>query len=214
MRILIVDDHPLVREGIALMIRRCRPDAQLIAADSCATASAHASRQAFDLVFLDLNLPDQPGFVALQTFRTEHPETPVVVISGQEDRETVIRSLDLGAKAFVPKSADSSKIQDALRTVLDDRVYLPHTLTDTAPTEPWAAIGGGDALPWPLTGRQIDVLALLVSGLPNKLIARRLEIVESTVKIHVSAVLKALKVASRTQAIIAVAKAGVRLPTP
>lgn len=206
MKILIVDDHALIREGAAVMLRALRPDATVDQAGDCAGAIAAAERTRYDLILLDLQLPDQPGFVALERIRAQCPETAVAVVSGQEDRATVLRALDLGAKSFVPKSTDSARMRDALAVVLDGGVYLPGSTASVG-----AAPLPGAALPWPLTDRQVEVLALLVAGLSNKLIARRLDIAESTVKIHVSAILRELKVASRTQALIAVAKAGVRL---
>jgi len=206
MRILIIDDHALVREGVALVLRSLRPDAEIVQADSCQRGIDAAKAQAFDLVLLDLQLPDMPGFVALERFRAEHQGLPVVVVSGLEDRDTVVRTLDLGAKAFVPKSAEASRIRGALEAVLEGKVVLPESVMGVAAERP--------ASPWNLTDRQTDVLALLVAGLPNKLIARRLDIAESTVKIHVSAILRELKVTSRTQALIAVARAGVRLEPP
>jgi DNA-binding NarL/FixJ family response regulator len=210
MRILIIDDHALVREGVALVLRSLKPDAEIVQADTCQGGIDAARAQSFDLVLLDLQLPDMPGFVALERFRAEHEGLPVVVVSGLEDRETVMRTLDMGAKAFVPKSADSARIRGALEALLDGRVYLPDSVVG-APSERHAERGGGH---WNLTDRQRDVLALVVAGLPNKLIARRLDIAESTVKIHVSAILRELKVTSRTQALIAVARAGVRLEAP
>ncbi len=205
MKILIVDDHALIREGAAAMLRGLRPDATVDEAGDCAGAIAAACRTRYDLILLDLQLPDQPGFVALERIRAECPETAVAVVSGQEDRATVLRALDLGAKSFVPKSTDSARMREAFAVVLDGGVYLPGSTALLG-----APPAAGAALPWPLTDRQVEVLSLVVAGLPNKLIARRLDIAESTVKIHVSAILRELKVASRTQALIAVAKAGVR----
>lgn len=213
LKILIVDDHSLVREGIAAIIHSLMPDAFIAQADSCQAAIVQLRHEIFDLVFLDLNLPDQPGFVALQRMRESYPATPVAIISGQEDRATVIKALDLGAKSFLPKSADGARARAALETVLSGRVFLPESATGPRP-ETASRFDSQTPLPWPLTQRQADVLALLVAGLPNKLIARRLDIAESTVKIHVSAILKELKVASRTQAIIAVSKAGAKLEMP
>lgn len=209
MRILIIDDHALVREGMALVLRSLRPQADIVQAGTCQAGLDAASAGAFDLVLLDLQLPDMPGYVALERFRSEHQAMPVVVVSGQEDRDTVLRCLDLGAKAFVPKSADAGRIREALESLLEGRVYLPDSVTGSPASR--SSPGGAD---WTLTDRQRDVLALLVAGLPNKLIARRLDIAESTVKIHVSAILRELRVTSRTQALIAVAKAGVRLDPP
>jgi DNA-binding NarL/FixJ family response regulator len=202
MNILVVDDHALIREGMVGMIRSLAPEARVEQADRCDSALEMARRGHFDLMLLDLQLPDRPGFVALEHCRTEHPETAVVVVSGQEDRETVLRALDLGAKSFIPKSTDVARLREALAVVLAGGVYLPESV---------GAPGAAAPIPWPLTPRQVEVLALVVAGLPNKLIARRLDIAESTVKIHVSVILRELKVTSRTQALIAVAKAGVRL---
>ena len=214
MKILIVDDHSLVREGITTIVRAIDADSFIAQADSCQAALLQMRHEVFDLVFLDLNLPDQPGFVALQRMRESYPATPVVIISGQEDRGTVLKAIDMGAKSFVPKSADGARARVAIETVLSGRVYLPPSTVGQAPAQTLAAHNSDRELPWSLTDRQVDVLALLVSGLPNKLIARRLDIAESTVKIHVSAILKELKVTSRTQAIIAVSKAAVRLGMP
>jgi DNA-binding NarL/FixJ family response regulator len=209
MRILIVDDHALIREGMSMMLRAVKPDIEVTQATTCQGGLDAAAAQRFDMALLDLQLPDKPGFVALEQLRREQPELPVVIISGVEDRATVMRALDAGAKAFVPKSADANKTQAAMEALLSGRVYLPDNFTDSAAH----AVGAADSTPIDLTERQMEVLSLLVAGLPNKLIARRLNIVESTVKIHVSAILRELRVTSRTQALIAVARMGITLPS-
>ncbi|UCE31647.1 MAG: response regulator transcription factor [Burkholderiales bacterium] len=213
MRVLIIDDHALVRDGIATVIRSLDPDAEIGHAGTCAEGMAAAESAPWDLVLLDLNLPDRPGFHALEHFRSTYPEMPVAVVSGQEDRDTVVRALDLGAKAFLPKSSDTDRIRAGLEALLDGRVFLPESvLHERIGTAPSAEASGDRSKPWNLTERQLEVLALIVAGLPNKLIARRLDIADSTVKIHVSAILRELRVTSRTQAVIAVAKYGVKLP--
>ena len=209
MDILIIDDHALVREGIELVLRALQPGARIAQAATCQAGIDLARECRFDLVLLDLNLPDMPGFVALERFRAEYPEMPVVVVSGMEDRATVMKALDLGARAFLPKSSDSSRIRSALRALLEGRVVLPDSVVGAViPGMP-----GQDRKPddWNFTERQREVLALVVAGLPNKLIARRLDIAESTVKIHVSAILRELRVTSRTLALIAVARSGMRI---
>ena len=115
----------------------------------------------------------------------------------------MLRALELGARSFVPKSLDADRLRAVLTEVLDGQVTLPASVVVDA-----ADAGAGG---WQLTDRQLEVLRLVVAGLPNKLIARRLDIAESTVKIHVSAILRALRVGSRTQALIAVARSGIRL---
>ena len=209
MDILIIDDHALVREGIAMVIHSLSPEAAIVQAETGGAGIEAARRQRFDLVLLDLQLPDMQGFDALERLRREHQSTPCVVVSGREDRDTVMKALDLGAKAFVPKSADSAKVRMAMQALLEGRVYLPDSVVGGIAAGENAAARPPSA--WNLTARQREVLALVVEGLPNKLIARRLDIVESTVKIHVSAILRELRVTSRTQALIAVARAGVRL---
>jgi DNA-binding NarL/FixJ family response regulator len=211
-RILIVDDHALVREGLATLLRSLSPGASVAHAGTFSEAMSLAASGPFTLALVDLQLPDQPGFGFIERLRAEYPEIPVVVVSAHEDRDSVIRALDLGAKAFIPKSADVDRVREGLAAVLDGRVFLPDAVRSASGGAPAGETGDGQD--WNLTDRQTEVLALLVAGLPNKLIARRLEIAESTVKIHVSAILRELRVASRTQALIAVARAGIRLPHP
>ena len=208
MNILIVDDHALVGEGIGLIIQTIRPGARVVHAATCQAGLAEARSQPFDLALLDLNLPDMSGFVALERLRQERPELPVVAISGREDRATVLRSLDLGAKAFIPKSADTTRFRRAIEAVFQGKIFLPESVTAMPPP---AGVKGAESSGWDLTDRQREVLSLLLTGLPNKLIARRLDIAESTVKIHVSAILRELKVTSRTQALIAAARADIKV---
>lgn len=213
MNVLIIDDHPLIREGIAIMVKKIQPDAGVLVANSCASGIDLASRYEIDIAFLDLQLPDQPGFVALESFRECQPLMSAVVVSAQEDRTTVMHALELGAKAFIPKSVDSAKMRAALEALLDGRVYLPESVLGSDPSRGPHGTSVHEAEPeWNLTERQKEVLALLVKGLSNKLIARKLNIVESTVKIHVSAILRELKVATRTQALVEVARRGIKLP--
>lgn len=209
MRILAVDDHALVRAGVAAVVHSVDPSIELLQAGTCAEGLALALAHPPDLVLLDLQLPDVPGMQALERFRAALPERPVVVVSGQEDRDTVLRALDLGALAFIPKSADQAVLADALRTLLAGRIYLPRDVIEGGILPKTALATPG--LDIALTDRQHEVLTLLAAGLSNKHIARKLDIAESTVKIHVSAIMRAFKVASRTQVLIAVARSGLRL---
>ncbi len=213
LRVLAIDDHLLIREGIVSILRALHPGIVVGVADTCAAGLAKGLSEVWDLILLDLQLPDQSGFTALEQFRRGRPETPVVVMSALEDRATVIRCLDLGAKAFLPKSSDSIKIRAALSHLLSGGIPVPNV---TSYSSQYPLQQGASDLPWQLTERQIEVLKLVMDGLSNKLIARRLDIAESTVKIHVSAVFRELQVNSRTQALLAVAKSGVKfgLVTP
>jgi DNA-binding NarL/FixJ family response regulator len=143
------------------------------------------------------------------------PAVPVVVLSASEDPADMTRAIDSGAMGFIPKSQSSQVMIGALRLVLAGGVYLPpEAIRRAAPGSPstaqpsrptsWRDIG--------LTERQAEVLALLVQGKPNKLICRDLDLAEGTVKIHITAILKALKVTNRTQAVIEVSRLGLRLP--
>lgn len=214
MNVLIVDDHALIREGIAMMVRSIRPEAGVWLANTASAGLEIARSQSIDYAFLDLQLPDASGFDALQSMKRRNEMMSVVVVSAQEDRPTVLRALEMGANAFVPKSANSDEIRTVVQNLFDGKVCLPDSVL-----VPDARAGAGTprSLPteaeWNLTERQKEVLALLVLGLSNKMIARRLDIVESTVKIHVSAILREMKVATRTQALLEVARRGVSLPT-
>lgn len=215
MNVLIIDDHALIREGIAMMVKSIRPEAGVWLANTASAGAEIASRQPIDFAFLDLQLPDASGFDTLQSMKRRNEMMSVVVVSAQEDRPTVLRALEMGAKAFVPKSANSAEIRNVVQNLLDGKVCLPDSVL--AP-EAGSAAGPAHAPPdepeWNLTERQKEVLALLVLGLSNKMIARKLDIVESTVKIHVSAILREMKVATRTQALLEVARRGISLPMP
>lgn len=213
MNVLIIDDHALIREGIAMMIKSIRPDAGVWLAGTASTGAEIAHHNHIDFTFLDLQLPDESGFTALQNMKREHEMMSVVVVSAQEDRPTVMRALEMGAKAFVPKSAGSAELKNVVRNLLDGKVCVPESVLASEALAAGSHAHDKLAAPdWNLTERQKEVLGLLVLGMSNKMIARKLDIVESTVKIHVSAILREMKVATRTQALLAVARRGIALP--
>jgi DNA-binding NarL/FixJ family response regulator len=206
LKVLAIDDHLLIREGIVSILRALHPGIKVGVADTCAAGISRGLSEPWDLILLDLQLPDQSGLIALDQFRRMRPETPVVIMSALEDRATVMKCLDLGAKAYLPKSSDAAKIRAALSHLLSGGVHIPN-VTSFANSP---SANGSQGLPWTLTERQVDVLKLVMDGLSNKLIARKLDIAESTVKIHVSAVFREMQVNSRTQALLAVAKSGTK----
>jgi DNA-binding NarL/FixJ family response regulator len=200
MRILLVDDHALFRQGLKALLLPLDSELELDEAGTCAEALEHAASQTFDLVLLDLKMPGQSGLVALAALREAMPEVPIVVLSGEDDPHTIRGAIEGGAMGFIPKSSSQELLIQALRLVLAKGVYLPAT-----------ALDGVDAKLPGITPRQLDVLRYVIHGMPNKVIARELNISDWTVKQHVSEVLHRLGVRNRTEAVYAAAKLGLRL---
>ena len=233
MKVLLVDDHPLILSALQAVILSVGRDTQVVAAESAATARAALLADSdFDLVLLDLALGDANGFDVLQEFRSGYPAVPVVVFSASDRASDVIRAIDGGAMGFVPKSSSHAELHRALAMVMSGSMYVPPSMLGVefggaSPAAGGQAPGtarsgneaplGAAAQPEPhqklpsiedvgLTPRQAEVLGLLLQGLPNKLIARQLNLSVETVKDHVAAVLRALGVNSRTQAVLAVSQ--------
>lgn len=152
-------------------------------------------------MLLDLNLPDSRGLDTLMQLREAAPMARVIVLSADDRAETVMAALDGGASGFIPKSADATALDQALRTVLGGGVHVPPAVARGPDA------GTGSELP-PLTARQLDVFRCLVSGLSNKLIARELALSDSTVKTHVQAIFDKLGVTSRAQVVLHAARMG------
>lgn len=208
MKLLIVDDHALIREAVRYVLAGLDEEVVVHAAADCAKAFAMAEADPeLDLVLLDFNLPGLSGVPAIRAWRQRFPAVPVVVLSSAEDRPTVLAAAAAGAAGFVPKSSSNEVMLSALRLVLAGGKYLPAEVL----TRPDAAVRSAppvtlDALG--LTPRQFDVLKLIAAGKPNKLICDELGLAERTVKAHVTEVLRALGVSSRTQAALAAARLG------
>jgi DNA-binding NarL/FixJ family response regulator len=216
MKILVVDDHPLILEALHHVLRQLASQVSVFdarnGADAKALLAAHADA---GLLLLDLGLPGVDGFTLLADVRQAHPDIPVVVLSGSDDREDIVRAIDLGAMGYIPKRSSNDIMLQALRLVLSGGVYLPPNalaLRDEAPPQPRnASAARTTPQDLGLTSRQAQVLALILQGKPNKDICRELNLAEGTVKIHVAAILRALNVASRTQAVIEASRLGLRL---
>jgi DNA-binding NarL/FixJ family response regulator len=207
MKILLVDDHALFREGLVLLLAALVPAAIPLQAGSGEEALALLARETgIELVMLDLGLPGMSGFEGLERLRARHPDLPVVVLSSLEDRDSVLGAIDRGAMGYVPKSSSSAVLAGALALILAKSVYLPPSvfLADRAPLP----ASGWDSLA--LTARQRDVLELILQGKSTKAICRDLNLSPSTIKIHTSAALRALNVTTRTQAVIAASRLGRR----
>ena len=218
MRILVVDDHPLMAGAVKLALQGMDTTATVDLAEALqqATDMAQAATP-YDLCLLDLGLPDISGIDALVRFRASCPELPVVVLSGKDDRASILAGLDAGAMGYIPKSSPVSVMINAIRLVMSGAVYVPAEalrvkIGEQGPqAQAQVHAQAGTQAGAGLSARQTEVLELLLKGLPNKLIARRLDISDNTVKIHVSSVLRALGVSSRTQALLAAHRLGLRL---
>ncbi|MDD5295500.1 MAG: response regulator transcription factor [Rhodocyclaceae bacterium] len=213
MKILLVDDHPLIREAMRHVLAELADEVDLLGAGDAISALALLDQHPdLDLVLLDLSLPGPSGMAALDMIREHHPAMPVVVLSASDDTATVLNTLDRGAMGFIPKCSTNQVITNAIRLVLSGGVYVPPQavaggMTNTAPRPQATSLAD-----LTLTERQTEVLALMVQGLPNKMICRQMNLAEGTVKIHVTAILKALNVSNRTQAVITAGRLGFKLP--
>lgn len=212
--LLVVEDHVLVREGLVQTLRHLEPGVLVFeAADSDGASALLEQGQLFDLLLLDLGLPGLDGLSFLGTLRKRFPTMPVVILSAYDDAHTVSKALKSGAAGFVPKSYSSDQLLEALREVLAGRIYTPGRLSAAAAlASPKVPIGGySEPSEFGLTDRQAEVLGLMASGRSNRDIAGLLGLSEGTVKIHMTAVFKALGVSSRTQAMVVIARQGIRL---
>jgi len=218
--ILVVDDHVLIREALRGVLKEVKGEATVLEASSCNQAmQVIAEHPNLDLILLDLNLPDRDGFSMLTELGERYPGISVVVLSAQQDRGSVVKALDLGALGFIPKSGQREVMVRALQLVFAGSIYIPPEILardepsrqgdDKAPvaSRPTVSPAGLG-----LTERQVDVLSLIMQGKSNKAICRVLNLAEPTVKNHVTAILKALKVSNRTEAVIAVGELGWKLP--
>lgn len=198
-RILIVDDHPLYREGMVSALRANLPGVEVDGEGSAEEGLAHLARVAgIDVVLIDLRLPGMDGFGALALYAERFPTVSRVVVSGLDDPQLVRRAFQAGASGFIPKSMSVAEVAEAIRRVLAGEVFVPEpgrgmTVDTTEPS---------------LTLRQLEVLRLLGTGHTNKEIAKALEITERTAKAHVAAIFQALGADNRTQAVLAAQQRG------
>jgi len=213
LKLLVVEDHALVREGLVRLLGQSEEGASVFeAADFESALTVLDNEEEFDLVLLDLALPGIDGFAGLDILRRRYPAMPVAVVSAFDDTPTITRVLNLGASGFIPKAFSGEALLSAVREVLAGNIFRPSgqngaRLDDATPVPPTKVSVRPDEVG--LTDRQAQVLCLMVRGLSNRDIADQLDLSEGTVKIHATAVFKALGVTSRTQALVAVARYGI-----
>jgi DNA-binding NarL/FixJ family response regulator len=208
-KILIADDHALFRAGMGHVLGELADSVVMLEAATCENAmQLAAGNPDLDLVLLDLNMPGADGFAALELFSSRFPALPVVILSASKQRSDMQRALDAGALGFIPKETTSEIMLNALRLIMSGGIYVPPELALSEASSVNNVINHG----LDFTPRQLETLALLVKGHPNKEIARYLNLAEATVKMHVTAIFKSLGVSNRTQAVLAAEKLALKLP--
>ncbi|BAK78196.1 two component transcriptional regulator, LuxR family [Pseudogulbenkiania sp. NH8B] len=207
--VLIADDHPLFREAMRLVVSSALGEGSEIVECESLDAALDAVRRnpAIELAMIDINMPGMDGLAGLARLRQQAPTLPVIVVSADERHSTVEAAMSVGASGFIPKSFSRDSMTEAVNAVLGGDIYLPPSLADRDTGVPGSSpeqlqdLASRLAL---LTKQERCVLDYIVGGKSNKVVAIELNIAESTVKAHVSAILRKLKVSSRTQAVIKV----------
>ena len=219
MKVLVIDDHALIRDALRRVLKELRRDAAVLEASSAAEAlETIAENPEIGLILLDLHLPDRDGLSLLAELRERKPAVSVVVLSASQDRTNVVHVLEAGARGYIPKSAKREVMLGALGLVLSGGIYVPPEILHREQMSAGLPkhVSGELRHPSPadlgLTARQIEVLSLMMKGKNNKVICRALDLSEPTVKNHVTAILRALKVTNRTEAVIAANDMGWELP--
>lgn len=211
MKVLLADDHPLMREGVRHVLVQLDERVDIVDAhDYPSLFSQTVDHLDLDLALVDLNMPGFTGVQGVAQFRTRFPDIPLVVLSASESHHDIQRVLDAGALGFIPKASPPAVMLSALQLVLAGGVYIPRLMI-----EPDPGLHAGDVAAFAalrhngLTTRQMEVLRFLLQGCQNKAIARTLDLSEGTVKTHVAAIFRALGVNNRTEAVLAVQRFGI-----
>ena len=220
MRILVIDDHGLFRAGLALLLQQLQSNVVVIEAESCEQALTLSNQhlKSFELILLDVFLPGMFGLDGIAPLRERYRDARIVAVSSSEDPDLMLRALDLGALGYIPKTTSSKIMFDAVRLVLDGGIYLPPAILAVLSrrglslSKNSVAITPGRKQPTQpgLSPREIQVLYLLMQGRSGKEIALELTLSLNTVKSHTSAILRALNVTTRTQAVVAASRLGLR----
>jgi len=206
-KILIADDHPLFREAIQNVIRDGFPGSKILeTADLDSALAITLENDDLDLVLLDLNMPGMHGLNGLINLRNEAPTIPVVIVSAEQDKQIVLQAITYGACGFITKSSPRAQMTDAIEQILNGNVYLPSDIIRSQKASTRRAQHNEQSIPpellQALTRKQLLVLERMTKGESNKQIAYNLDIAETTVKAHVSAILRKLNVHNRVQAIL------------
>jgi DNA-binding NarL/FixJ family response regulator len=203
LKILVVDDHILVREGVCYILETLENSTSIVEADNYQQAVKQLKDHAdIDLILLDLNMPGENGFTLLKFCRTFYPSIATVVLSASKQRTDLQQAFKAGAMGFIPKDSTSQEMLRALQLIITGEIYIPTSISSDK-TEVQLNIDNT------FTPRQKQVMIMVVQGLSNKRIALELNIAEATIKMHVSSIFKVLDVQNRTEAALAAHKLGV-----
>ena len=214
MKIFLIDDHALFREGVCLILNQLEEQVEITEAENATQAieiAEQANANEFDLVLMDLHLPDTTGYNLLTKLRELLPSVPLAVFSADENQQAITEALGSGATGFITKSSNSQVMISAIKLILSGGIYVPPAILNggeiptvnsasaasSAPTQ----TDGVNQSDIQITGRQQEVLEFMAQGLSNKEIAKQLEMSPSTVKVHVAAILRAFDATNRTQAV-------------
>jgi DNA-binding NarL/FixJ family response regulator len=223
MKFLMIDDHALIRDALRGVLRDLKQDATVSEASNYRQAMRLLEQdQEYGVILLDLHLPDRNGLTVLAELRQRYPAISIVVLSAFNDHDNVVKALNLGAVGFIPKSAERAVMLSALQLVLAGGTYIPRDILDRGssatvsvppiPGESQTGVQAASPTDLGLTERQVEVLAHVVRGMSNKAICRKFDLAERTVKNHVTAIFRALKVTNRTEAAFKARELGWVLP--
>ncbi len=201
---LIIEDHPLYRGALVQLMNRLVGETAVRAVSSAEEGLRLQNMLSLSLIVLDLGLPGMNGIDALSAFVRQYPSVPIIVVSASEDRAEATSVLRAGARVFISKAVSAETITNVAHRILSGSLVEPEWITPKGKT----AMGGSLLK---LTPRQQETLELLAQGHSNKEIGLRLGLAEITVKVHVSAVFRALDVVNRTQAVLAARRQGLCL---
>ena len=195
---MVADDHALILYWVRGFLAGLFEHYLVETAASLDEVVASLSAQQVDLLLIDLDMPGMQGVASLGMLRERFPVLRIAVLSGTDDRDTIMRALSAGVNGYIPKALKPEELAFAIGNILADRIYLP--LNITTPSQAAAGPAAPPAAAAGLTARQDEVLVLLTHGLSNKEIARYLKMSEGTVKIHVASIFRRLNVQNRTEA--------------
>lgn len=205
MKTLLADDHPLMREGVRQVLSQLEPPVEIIDAHDYPSLFAQTALHGdLDLALVDLNMPGFVGMQGITQYRSRFPDIPLVVLSASESSRDIRSALEAGALGYIPKAASTAMMLAALRQVLAGDIYVPACLDSHAGLHTVAPADFEALQRSGLTARQLEVARLLAQGCANKAIAGMLAMSESTVKVHIAAIFRALNVSNRTEAVLAI----------